>query len=104
MIEKVYEMTKGDNRVVEKVIDDEHVHYMHMIFNKNEGLPLHDSNANLYMTVLRGKLSIKLNDQDIHIYESGSILRIPEGIKMDVKNLDEEVLEITVLKTPAPTK
>lgn len=104
MIEKVYQITKSDEKKIEKVIDDKHVHYMHMILNREEGLPLHHSNANLYMTVVRGRLSIKLDDQEVNVYEAGTILNIPEGIHMDVKNLDEDTLELIVLKTPAPGK
>lgn len=55
MIEQVFKIAEGDSKVVEKVIQDENVHYMHMIFNKNEGAPEHFSNSNVYMTVIRGK-------------------------------------------------
>ena len=33
MIEQVYKITMGNDRLVEKVIQDENVHYIHMIFN-----------------------------------------------------------------------
>lgn len=102
MIEKIYNMTKGNEKTIERIIQDEHIHYNHMILNKGEALPEHFSNANVYMTVLRGRLSIVLDDQPVHVYEMGSILNIPSGIKMNVKNLHEEVLELTVIKAPAP--
>ena len=60
MIEQVFKIASGNSKVVEKVIQDENVHYMHMIFNKDEGAPEHFSNSNVYMTVVRGKLSIAL--------------------------------------------
>ncbi len=104
MIEEHFQMTLGDDRTIEKVIQDENLHYMHMILNKDEGLPEHFSNATVYMTVLRGKLSIKLGDQQIHEYQRGSVLRIPFNTKMNVRNLHEETLEITVVKAPAPQK
>ncbi|PKM66498.1 MAG: hypothetical protein CVU95_10980 [Firmicutes bacterium HGW-Firmicutes-2] len=102
MIEQVYHMTKGNDRMIEKVIQDENVHYIHMIFKKDEGLPEHFSNSTLYMTVLRGTLSIGLDEQEVNRYEAYSILKIPFNTKMNVKNLDEEVLELIVLKAPAP--
>jgi quercetin dioxygenase-like cupin family protein len=73
-----------------------------MIFNKEEGLPEHFSNATVYMTVLRGVLSIGLDDQEITRYEAGSILKIPFNTKMNVKNLDKATLELIVVKAPAP--
>jgi len=104
MIEKVYNMTNGNDPMIEKVIQDENVHYIHMIFNKDEGLPEHFANSNVYMTVLRGTLSITLDEQEVHRYGAYSILKIPFKTKMNVKNLDEEVLELIVLKAPAPQK
>ncbi len=73
-----------------------------MVFNQDEGLPEHLSNSNVYMTVIRGKLSIGLDDQEIHEYEAGTLLKIPFQTKMNVKNLHSETLELIVVKAPAP--
>ncbi len=102
MIEKVYNISTGDEATVEKIIMDENLHYMHMVFHKEGGLPLHMSNSNVYMTVLRGTLSIGLDDQDIHEYPAGSLLKIPFKTKMNVRNLHDAVLELIVVKAPAP--
>ena len=69
MLEQVFALSRGNEKAVEKVIFDENVHYLHMVFNQNEGLPEHFSNSNVYMTVLRGVLSIKLDDQENHEYQ-----------------------------------
>jgi quercetin dioxygenase-like cupin family protein len=102
MVEKTFKLSRENEKAVEKIIFDENVHYLHMVFNKNEGLPEHYSNSNVYMTVVRGKLSIGLNDQDIHEYDAGTLLKIPFKTKMDVKNLDTNTLELIVVKAPAP--
>ena len=98
MIEQVYEMSTEDEKAVERVIQDENIHYIHMVFNKDEGLPEHFSNSNVYMTVVRGTLSIGLNDQEIHQYNKGTLLKIPVNTKMNVKNVLENVLELIVVK------
>lgn len=102
MIEQIFKLSRGNEKAVEKVIFDENIHYLHMIFNKGEGLPEHFSNSNVYMTVVRGKLSIGLNDQEIHEYEAGTLLKIPYQTKMNVKNQHEESLELIIVKAPAP--
>jgi quercetin dioxygenase-like cupin family protein len=102
MIEQVFNMSIGNKKTVEKVIQDDNIHYLHMIFNKDEGLPEHFSNSNVYMTVLRGTLSIGLDEQEIHQYEAGSVLKIPFNTKMNVNNYNEQVLELIVVKAPAP--
>lgn len=102
MVEQIFSLSRGNEKAVEKVVFDENLHYLHMVFNKTEGLPEHFSNSNVYMTVVRGKLSIGLNDQEIHEYEAGTLLKIPFQTKMNVKNLNEETLELIVVKAPAP--
>ncbi|MGB4658035.1 MAG: cupin domain-containing protein [Mobilitalea sp.] len=102
MIEQVYKISTGNGKAIEKVIYDENLHYLHMVFNKEEGLPEHFSNSNVYMTVIRGTLSIELNDQGIHEYPNGTLLKIPVGTKMNVKNRNEDTLELIVVKAPAP--
>ena len=102
MVEQIFKLSRGNEKAVEKVIFDENIHYLHMVFNKGEGLPEHFSNSNVYMTVVRGKLSIDLNDQDIHVYEAGTLLKIPYQTKMNVKNLNEETLELIIVKAPTP--
>ena len=85
MVEQIFKLSVGDEKAVEKVIFDDNIHYLHMVFNKNEGLPEHFSNSNVYMTVIRGKLSIGLDEQDVHEYEAGTLLKIPFQTKMNVK-------------------
>ncbi len=102
MVEQVYKLTLGDKKIIEKVILDENVHYLHMVLNKDEGLPVHYSNSVLYMTVIRGTLSIGLNDKPVNEYETGTVLKIPFKVKMNVRNLHAETLELIVVKAPAP--
>ncbi|NLW89438.1 MAG: hypothetical protein GXY43_06950 [Clostridiaceae bacterium] len=102
MIEQVFHLDRGDSKAIEKVVFDENVHYIHMIFPKDDGLPVHFSNSNVYMTVVRGRLSIILNDQEPHVYEAGALLKIPVGTRMNVSNRHTETLELIVVKAPAP--
>ena len=102
MVEQTFKLARDNEKVVEKVIFDDNLHYLHMVFNKEDGLPEHFANSNVYMTVVRGKLSIALNDQETHEYEAGTLLKIPFQTKMNVKNLHEETLELIVVKAPAP--
>ena len=102
MIEKAYDLAVTNEKTVHKEILDENLHYLHMVFPKGEGLPVHFSNSNVYMTVVRGRLSIGLDDQEIHAYPTGTVLKIPFKTKMNVKNLDDAVLELIVVKAPAP--
>ena len=102
MIEEVFSLTKSTERTVDKVIQDDNLDYIHMLFNQDEGLPLHYSNSNVYMTVLQGTLSIGLNDQEDHHYPAGTLLQIPYKIKKNVRNKHTDPLELIVIKVPVP--
>lgn len=102
MIEQVFKYSTSDDKAVEKLIMDENVNYIHMVFNNGEGLPEHFSNSNVYMNVIRGTLSITLGDQEEQRYDKGSLLKIPNKIKMNVRNKDNQTLELIVVKAPAP--
>lgn len=104
MLEKIYKYSTTDEKVVEKLIMDDNVNYIHMVFGKGEGLPEHYSNSNVYMNVIRGTLSITLDEQETHDYQKGTLLQIPFNVKMNVRNTQDEVLELIVVKAPAPHK
>lgn len=100
MVETVYQMSTA--QPIEKLIANEHIQYIHMLFTQGEGLPEHNANSPVYMTVIRGMLSITLDGQDAHRYAGGTLLSIPTGTHMKVRNLDPDALELIVVKAPPP--
>lgn len=102
MLEEIYKYSTTDDKVVEKLIMDDHVNYIHMVFGHGEGMPEHYSNSNVYMNVIRGTLSLQLDDQEVHTYVKGTLLQIPFNTKMNVSNKNESALELIVVKAPAP--
>jgi quercetin dioxygenase-like cupin family protein len=100
MIEKIYKLSTGDKTVVEKLIMGEDLNFIHMVFEKEKGLAPHYANATVHMTVLRGRLSITLEEQETAIYERGNMIVIPYNTKMHVRNEHDEVLELIVVKAP----
>ncbi len=102
MTEEVFKFTVTDTKTIEKVIMDENIHYIHMVFGKGEGFPEHSANATVYMSVIRGKLSIEIEGGGAREYERGSVLKIPFGSRMKGVNNFTEVLELIIVKAPAP--
>ncbi|MBG0788792.1 MAG: cupin domain-containing protein [Anaerolineaceae bacterium] len=101
-VEEVFDLNFNQDKKVDKVIQDDNLDYIHMRFEKGEGLPIHISNSNVYMTVLQGTLTIGLDEQDLQVYHAGSLLKIPYKTQMNVRNLHKELLELIVVKAPAP--
>ncbi len=104
MIEQVYTLSQAEEKTIEKVLMDENIHYMHMLLPKGDGLPEHYTNATVYMTVARGTLSLALSDGEPRLYAAGTLLKIPFQTKMNAKNAREDMLELIVVKAPAPGK
>ena len=104
MIEQIVKLSTDDKKAVKKDKYDENLHYILMVFNKEEGLPEHVSDSNVYMTVVRGAFRIGLGDERPNEYVKGTLLKIPKGVKMNVGNKNDETLELIVVKAPAPGK
>jgi quercetin dioxygenase-like cupin family protein len=98
MIEEVYRLSGGREKVIEKVLLDENIHYLHMILNPGDALPVHHTNATLYMTVVRGILSLRLEEEDGRTYAAGTLIKLPFHTKMDVSNQGAGQLELIVVK------
>jgi quercetin dioxygenase-like cupin family protein len=104
MVEKPYSFTLTDEKLVERILEDDHVGINHMVLPRGGALPEHYSNSHVYMIVLRGQVTLQLNEQPEHRYPAGTIVNIPYQTKMNVSNQDEEILEFFVVKAPSPRR
>ena len=102
MVEKQIAYTLSQEKVIEKLIEDDNVAINHMILRNSEALPLHHANSNVYMIVVRGEVTLSLDEQEAHAYPAGSIVLIPYQTRMDVSNRGEAILELFVVKAPSP--
>lgn len=101
-MEKLYAFKNSEQKLVEKILDDDAVMMNHMILNRGEALPEHDSNSNVYMMVIRGAVTLQLAENPAKQYPHGSIISIPGGVRMNVSNSQNEQLEFFVVKAPSP--
>lgn len=102
MLEKIYKYQKSNEKIIERIVDDENVALNHMVLTKGTGLPEHYSNSNVYMIIISGEMTLKLDEQQPQKYQAGDIINIPYNKKMNVNNFDEEILEFFVVKAPNP--
>ena len=102
MLEKIYGLSTSDEKSIGKIIDDDHVGINHMVLPKGDSLPQHYSNSNVYMIIIRGTMTLKLDEQEPHKYTARQIISIPNHAKMNVNNLDDDILEFFVVKSPNP--
>ena len=102
MIERVYKFNQSNNKLIEQILNDDKAMINHMILNQGDAMPKHNSNANVYIIIIKGTLTLKLEEQQAELYNHGSIINIPFGIKMDISNTQKDQLEFFVIKAPSP--
>ena len=102
MLEKAYKFTISDEKIIEKIVDDNNAAINHVVLPKGTGLPEHYSNSNVYLIILRGSVTIKLNEKVSETYRDGDILSIPYNTKMNIENSGDDVLELFIVKSPNP--
>lgn len=102
MIETVLNFAKTDSKIIERLIEDDNIAINHMVLTKGDTLPEHFANSNVYLIVIRGQITLKLEGQEDHVYPSGSIIKIPFKTKMQPYNQFDEILEFFVVKAPSP--
>lgn len=101
-MEKIYTFKPSDEKLIEKILDDDEVMINHIILNQGESLPEHDSNSNVYLMVIRGAITLQLAENPAAEYAHGSIVNVPGGIRMNISNGRVDQLEFFVVKAPSP--
>jgi len=102
MIEKSHRFTRTDDKTMEKIIDDERVNINHIVVKPGEAVPTHVSNSFVHQIIVRGALSLSLEDGPFADYPAGTIVAVPFNQKMSIENHGADTLEFFVVKAPNP--
>ena len=102
MIEKTYAFTTTDAQTMEKIVDDERVNINHIVVEPGKAVVTHVSNSYVHQIVVRGTLSLSLEDGAFNDYPAGTIIAVPFNQKMSIQNHGNQTLEFFVVKAPNP--
>lgn len=102
MIESVYKYTLTENQTMEKIVDDERVNINHIVVEPGKAVPIHVSNSYVHQIIIKGILSLSLEDGPFNEYSAGTMVAVPFDTKMNIQNRHEETLEFFVVKAPNP--
>lgn len=102
MIEKTYPFTRTDSQTLEKIVDDDRVNINHIVVEPGKAVPTHVSNSFVHQVVVRGILSLSLEDGPLNRHPAGTIVAVPFNTKMAISNEGAETLEFFVVKAPNP--
>lgn len=104
MLEGCFFFAQAESKQIERVMEDDNVGINHIVLGVGDALPEHHSNSHVYLIVIRGTVSLQLDEQESHEYARGAIVHIPYQTKMNVSNNHREVLEFFIVKAPSPRK
>lgn len=102
MLATLYSYATGDEKCIEKILDDDVVNINHIVLPKGEHVPNHRANSYVHMIIVRGTLTLQLGEEQKHHHERGTIVHVPYDTLMQVRNEHDEVVEFFVVKTPSP--
>jgi len=102
MLEKLYQATSTEAFVMEKIVDDDPVNINHIVLAPGEAAPTHVSNSHVHQIIVRGTLSLSLEDGPFNHHPAGTIVAVPFNLKMVIQNQGTDTLEFFVVKAPNP--
>lgn len=97
----------GDHSIRERVIDRPDrwdLVIAHVVLEPGEAIPSHPTDAEAFVTVVRGTLSLTVEGLAETQHPRGTLLVLPRGSAMAPRNLGGEALEFFVVKTPHPAR
>lgn len=97
-MEKVYAYTITDQELFENVFKDDQLLMNHVIVPPGKVFPKHPTDAVVYALIIRGELSLAIDEQEVKTYKAGQLVNISKGLDSELGNRGDEVLELFVIK------
>ena len=102
MVEKLYPYSVTDENIVEIFLNDENCTMGHVVLKPGEELTEHLTDSNVYLLVVRGELTVSLDQAKSKTFGRGAVVNLPFGILLGMKNSSENVMELFAFKSPNP--
>ncbi|MDD4390794.1 MAG: cupin domain-containing protein [Eubacteriales bacterium] len=97
-MEKVYSYTITDQEIFENIFKEEKLLMNHAVVPAGKVFPRHPTDAIVYALIVRGELSLTIEDQETKIFKEGQLVNIPKGADSELGNRGNDPLEIFVVK------
>lgn len=97
-MERIYKYTVSDGETFENVFKDEKLLMNHVIVPPGKVFPKHPTDAVVYALIIRGDLSLTIEDHETKTYTIGQLVNIPKGVNSELGNRGENLLELFVVK------
>lgn len=98
MIEKVTEYSIEQQEALRNLVSNDSLIINHVVIEPGQTFPAHVTEHSVYIIIVSGQLSIKINDQPVHIYKSGKMISFPKGVVSGISNPSDTLTELFVVK------
>jgi glyoxylate utilization-related uncharacterized protein len=95
---KEFRVDVPDEKYIWLKTDLGHTLINQIILQESESMPENSTIHNIDMQVVYGRVALKLNDRDEHIYSSGSVISIPAKSKMMLSNQLKDASKVFLIK------
>ncbi|NDL67480.1 cupin domain-containing protein [Anaerotalea alkaliphila] len=102
-MEKIYSYTLTDREIFENVFTADNLLMNHVVIPPGKVFPKHPTDAEVYALIVRGQLSVGLEDEEVKVYGKGQVVNIPKGVQSELGNRTGDLVELFVLKTQLDT-
>lgn len=97
-MEKVYTYTLTDQELFENIFKDDKILMNHVIVPPGKIFPKHPTDAVVYALIIRGELSLTIENHEMNTYKAGQLVNIPKDTNSELGNRGKKVLELFVIK------
>lgn len=90
--------TQNTEEVFEHLIKEDNFEYNHVVIKSGFHFPAHPTDANVIITIVKGILSVKIEDQETKDFHVGQVLTVDRGVISVLGNNQEKPCELFVIK------
>lgn len=98
MNKAVYTYEKKNQHVLENLFKNDQLLMNHVIVEPGQVFPKHPTDADVYITILSGTLSIALEEGAFETHTVGEIVHVKKGTQSSLGNKGDQVLQMIVTK------
>lgn len=91
--------TKTKTAIFENIFKLDNVLLNHAVIEPGQVFPKHPTDAEVYAIVLKGTLSIAIEEGVAQKYAEGQVVHIPNGLESELGNQSDELVELFIIKT-----
>ena len=96
---ELFKYTLTENEIFENVFTEKNLLLNHVVIPEKKYFEKHPTDAKVHIIILRGNLSIAIEDGDRVIYKKGVVITASKGTVSELGNPGPGITELMVIKS-----